>query len=111
MARAPDAREFRRWPLDFSPSVLKLKALRQWESLVPVFRERLSPFLLERWRASVFGEETDAERQRYDDDLRNGLLRGTTLWEELLSWVSSSEKLAETIGVPFVCDRAPWQVP
>ncbi len=54
MPRAPDVLELRRWALDFSPSVLKRKIVRQWEALAPEFGKRVSPFMLERWRAGIF---------------------------------------------------------
>lgn len=109
MPRTRDALEFRRWALDFSPSVLKRKAVRQWEKMAPEFGKRVSPFLLERWRAGLFGEESDKERQQYDDEFRDGILNGTLI-EELIVVASWSEKLSDEVGVPVVCDRPPYEV-
>jgi hypothetical protein len=110
MARAPDALEFRKWALGYSPSVLQRRAMRQWESVASDFGKRVSPFLLERWRAGVFGEETDQERQQYDNEFMKGILEGTLI-EESLFVASWEEKLSESLGVPVVCDRAPYEVP
>src|ERR1019366_6713099 len=110
MARIPDALEFRKWALGYSPSVLKHRAIRQWESVAPDFGKRISPFLLERWRAGVLGEETDKERQQYDNKFKNGILEGTLI-EELLFVAFWQEKLSESVGIPVVCDHAPYEVP
>lgn len=109
MARSPDALEFRRWALDWSPPVLRRKALRHWEALLPVLAKRVSPFLLERWPAGIFGEERDKERQKYDDDFKRGFAQRAML-EELFYMALFAERLTEAVGVPVVCDRPPYEV-